>query len=143
MDTVAKLPQRSGVTSRGRHLPKVQLEKLIRIGRRVTVHDLVGRDKGQIRLRRLVDLAPHLLEVLEADVRRVRVAHACVEIKVQLVLQLGVSRGLREVLLAPVGRVYLSEIVSEFGPLRGPRRRDRETRIISTQWQAVSRCRRP
>ena len=53
----------------------------------------------------------------------------CVDIKVQLVLQFGVSRGLREVLLAPVGRVYLSEIVSEFGPLRGPRRRDRETRI--------------
>ena len=54
----------------------------------------------------------------------------CVDIKVQLVLQFGVSRGLREVLLAPVGRVYLSEIVSEFGPLRGPRRRDSETRII-------------
>ena len=53
----------------------------------------------------------------------------CVDIKVQLVLQFGVSRGLREVLLAPVGRVYLSEIVSEFGPLRGPRRRDSETRI--------------
>ena len=34
------------------------------------------------------------------------------------VLQLGVSRGLREVLLAPVGRGDPSEIVSEFGPLR-------------------------
>ena len=34
----------------------------------------------------------------------------CGDIKVQLVLQFGVSRGLREVLLAPVGRVYLSEI---------------------------------
>ena len=31
-------------------------------------------------------------------------------------LQLGVSRGLREVLLSILGRVYLSEIVSEFGP---------------------------
>ena len=44
----------------------------------------------------------------------------CVEIKVQLVLQFGVSRGLREVLLAPVGRVYLSEIVSKFEPKPGP-----------------------
>ena len=43
---------------------------------------------------------------------------ACVDIKVQLVLQFGVSRGLGEVLLAPVGRVYLSGIVAEFGPLR-------------------------
>ena len=40
------------------------------------------------------------------------------EIKVQLVLQFGVSRGRREVLLALRRRVYLSEIVSEFGPLR-------------------------
>ena len=61
---------------------------------------------------------------------RAQGVRGCVDIKVQLVLQFGVSRGLREVLLAPVGRVYLSEIVSEFGPLRGPRRRDSETRII-------------
>ena len=64
------------------------------------------------------------------------VVQVCVESKVQLVLQFGVSRGLREVLLAPVGRVYLSEIVSEFGPLRGPRRRDSENLthwLISTQ----------
>jgi Kef-type K+ transport system membrane component KefB len=40
------------------------------------------------------------------------------EIKVQLVLQFGVSRGRREVLLALRRRGYLSEIVSEFGPLR-------------------------
>ena len=33
-----------------------------------------------------------------------------------------------------IGRVYLSEIVSEFGPLRGPRRRDNLTHwLISTQ----------
>ena len=54
----------------------------------------------------------------------------CVDIKVQLVLQFGVSRGLREVLLAPVGRVYLSEIVSKFEPKTWPRCRDSETRII-------------
>ena len=47
---------------------------------------------------------------------RAQNVRGCVDIKVQLVLQFGVSRGLREVLLAPVGRVYLSEIVSEFGP---------------------------
>ena len=55
-------------------------------------------------------------------------------------LQFGVSRGLREVLLAPVGRVYLSGIVSEFGPLRGPRRRDNLTHwLISTQVQVLWR----
>ena len=53
-------------------------------------------------------------------------------------LQFGVSRGLREVLLAPVGRVYLSGIVSEFGPLRGPRRRDSDW-LISTQVQVLWR----
>ena len=62
---------------------------------------------------------------------------ACEEIKVQLVLQFGVSRGLRGVLLAPVGRVYLSEIVSKFEPKTWPRCRDRETRIISTQFPTV------
>ena len=63
-----------------------------------------------------------------------------VEIKVQLVLQFGVARGSREVLLAPVGRVYLSGIVSEFGPLRGPRRRDNLTHwLISTQVQVLWR----
>ena len=46
-------------------------------------------------------------------------------------LQFGVSRGLSELLLAPVGRVYLSEIVSEFGPKPGPRCRDGETRPLS------------
>ena len=55
---------------------------------------------------------------------------ACEEIKVQLVLQFGVSRGLRGVLLAPVGRVYLSEIVSKFEPKTWPRCRDSETRWI-------------
>ena len=44
-------------------------------------------------------------------------------------LQFGVSRGRSEVLLAPRGRVYLSEIVSEFGPKPGPR--CRETRLLS------------
>ena len=56
------------------------------------------------------------------------------EIKAQLVLQSGVSRGLREVLLSGYGRVYPSEIVSKFGPLRGPRCRDNLTHgLISTQ----------
>ena len=50
------------------------------------------------------------------------------EIKVQLVLQFGVSRGRREVLLALRRRVYLSEIVSKFGPKTWPRCRDSETR---------------
>ena len=36
-------------------------------------------------------------------------------------LQFVVCRGLSEVLLAPLGRVYLSEIVSEFGPKTWPR----------------------
>ncbi len=43
-------------------------------------------------------------------------AFSCEEIKGQVVLQLGVSRGLGEVLLALRGRLYLSEVVSEFGP---------------------------
>ena len=43
---------------------------------------------------------------------------ACVEIKVQVVLQFEVCRGLGEVLLSPYG---LSEIVAEFGPKPGPR----------------------
>ena len=78
MDTVAKLPQRSGVTSRGRHLPKVQLEKLISIGRRVTVHDLVGRDEAEVRLRRLVDLPSHFFKIFETNISGMGVAHACV-----------------------------------------------------------------
>ena len=45
-------------------------------------------------------------------------------------LQFGVSRGRREVLLSGYGRVYLSEIVSEFGPKTWPRCRDSETQII-------------
>ena len=61
---------------------------------------------------------------------RAQSVRGCVDIKVQLVLQFGVCWGLGEVRLAPGGRVYLSEIVSEFGPLRGPLRRDSETRII-------------
>ena len=49
-------------------------------------------------------------------------------------LQFGVSRGRSEVLLSGCGRVYLSEIVSEFGPKTWPRCRDNLTRwLISTQ----------
>ena len=55
---------------------------------------------------------------------------ACVEIKVQVVLQFEVCRGRSEVLLSGYGRVYLSEIVSGFGPKTWPRCQDRETRII-------------
>ena len=55
----------------------------------------------------------------------------CVASKVQLVLQFGVSLPCDEVLLAPVGRVYQRDVVAEFGPLRGPRCRDGETRPLS------------
>ena len=49
-------------------------------------------------------------------------------------LQFGVSRGRSEVLLAPRGRVYLSEVVSEFEPKTWPRCRDNLTHwLISTQ----------
>ena len=67
---------------------------------------------------------------------RAQSVRGCVDIKVQLVLQFGVCWGLGEVLLSILGRGYLSEIVSEFGPLRGPRRRDSENLthwLISTQ----------
>ena len=47
-------------------------------------------------------------------------------VKVQVVLQLGVARGRREVLLAPRDRVYQRDVVSEFEPLRGPWRRDND-----------------
>ena len=57
--------------------------------------------------------------------------------KVQLVLQFWVCWGLREVLLSGYGRGYLSEIVSEFGPLRGPRRLTKW--LISTQVQVLWR----
>ena len=50
------------------------------IGRRVAVHDLVRRDEREVAFGGLVDLAPHLLEVLQAHVGGVGVAHACVEI---------------------------------------------------------------
>ena len=53
---------------------------------------------------------------------------ACEDIKVQVVLQFGVCRGLREVFLSQYGRGYPSEIVSEFEPKPGPRCRDGETR---------------
>ena len=57
-------------------------------------------------------------------------SQTCVEIKVQLVLQFGVSRGLREVLLAPVGRVYLSEIVSKLEPKTWPRCRNNSQSLV-------------
>ena len=47
-------------------------------------------------------------------------ADAGEEIKVQVVLQFGVSRGRSEVLIALRGRAYLSEIVSKFGPKAWP-----------------------
>ena len=68
---------------------------------------------------------------------RAQGVRGCVDIKVQLVLQFGVSRGLREVLLAPVGRVYLSEIVSKFEPKPGPRCRDSETQMVAYAPPAV------
>ena len=54
---------------------------------------------------------------------------ACVEIKVQVVLQFGVCRGRSEVLLSGYGRLYERDVVSEFGPKPGPRCRDNETRV--------------
>ena len=56
---------------------------------------------------------------------------ACEDIKVQVVLQFGVCRGLREVFLSQYGRVHRPEVVSEFGPKLGPRCRDSETRPLS------------
>ena len=53
-------------------------------------------------------------------------------------LQFVVSRGLREVLLAPVGRVYQRDVVSEFGPKTWPRCRDSETHNL-TPTQACTR----
>jgi hypothetical protein len=49
-------------------------------------------------------------------------------VKLQFVLQSGVARGRSEVFLSIYGRVHRSANLSKFGPLRGPRRRDRETR---------------
>ena len=46
-------------------------------------------------------------------------------------LQFVVSRGLREVLLAQLGRLYQRDVVSEFGPKTWPRCRDSETRPLS------------
>ena len=55
----------------------------------------------------------------------------CEEIKVNLCFNSGVSR---EALLSGYGRVYPSEIVSEFGPKTWPRCRDNLTHwLISTQ----------
>ena len=62
--------------------------------------------------------------------------------RVQVVLQFGVARGRSELPLALRRRGYLSGIVSEFGPLRGPRCRDSDA---STAWRlddALRRCRR-
>ena len=53
---------------------------------------------------------------------------ACEDIKVQVVLQFGVCRGLREVFLSQYGRGYPSEIVSEFEPKPGPRGATARTR---------------
>ena len=55
---------------------------------------------------------------------------ACVATKVQVVLQLGVSRGRSEVRLAPVGRVYLSEIVSKLEPKTWPRCRNNSQSLV-------------
>ena len=53
--------------------------------------------------------------------------------EVQVVLQLGVSRGRSEVLLSGYGRVDLSAVVSEFGPKTWPRCRDSETQLATVQ----------
>ena len=58
-------------------------------------------------------------------------AMACVEIKVQVVLQFEVCHGRSEVLLSGYGLNYQSEVVAAFGPLRGPRRRDRDATALA------------
>ena len=54
---------------------------------------------------------------------------ACVASKVQVVLQFEVCRGRSEVFLSILGRLYLSEVVSEFDagtlPVRGARLQQR------------------
>ena len=54
-------------------------------------------------------------------------------IKVQFVLQFGVSRGVCEVFLSQYGRVDLSAIVSKFGPKRFPHRQKRPRRSPSSR----------
>ena len=51
-------------------------------------------------------------------------------------LQFEVCRGRSEVLLAPLGRVYQRNVVSWFGPLRGPRCRDSNLTHWSMSTQA-------
>ena len=70
--------------------------------------DRVARRRGVARvLRELVLLFLKSIRFLLSDLRGV-----------QLVLQFVVSRGRSEVFLSVLGRVYPSEVVSEFGPLR-------------------------
>ena len=64
-------------------------------------------------------------------------AIACVEIKVQVVLQFEVCWGRSAVLLSQYGLNYQSEVVAEFGPLRGPRRRAREARWLGQSRRRV------
>ena len=69
-----------------------------------------------------------------------RTSRTCVASKVQVVLQFEVCRGLGEVLLSQYGLNYQSEVVSKFGPLRGPRCRDNLTHwLISTQSRTCTR----
>ena len=63
----------------------------------------------------------HYQPCQKAGLARSRGCAACEEIKGQVVLQFEVSRGLGEVLLSQYGRLYQRDVVSEFGPLRGPR----------------------
>ena len=68
------------------------------------------RDLGNIRRQSVAD---GLLQIVENQ-------STCVASKVQVVLQFEVFCGRSEALLSILGRLYLSEIVAEFGPRRWP-----------------------
>ena len=61
------------------------------------------------------------LEQSEEIMQWINVISARARVELQVGLQFLVCCGRREALLSILGRVYLSGIVSEFGPLRGPR----------------------
>ena len=107
----------------GRVLSYERVAAPCRGGRALRIGVLVrhGADLGLFPMGRYATIAStgRELALQQVGVEEVAANHRDLcGIKGQRVLQLGVSLPCDEVLLAPVGRVYLSEIVSEFGPLR-------------------------